>query len=145
MILKDILNKPYEYITYRMMININGELSDEFIGCCKYDGINLISLDGDTYSFDDEIDKYEIKNNELIVWEKEQIKMAIKIKFDKKSEQIWLREILNCGCLNLSKESIEDLEKHNISTTQDVEFIKSENFKNDIVQEMKNNENYFTE
>lgn len=71
MILKDVLNKPYEYITYRTIINIDGVPSDEFIGCCKYDGKNLISLDGDTYSLEDEIEKYKIRDDELIVWEKD--------------------------------------------------------------------------
>lgn len=52
----------------------NGPMNEKiWIGTVLYDGNELIPYDGDTYSLDDEIDKFEIKHPEgideyLVVW-----------------------------------------------------------------------------
>lgn len=64
--LKDIVqNYDYNYIAYRAFLS---DGTDIFIGACKYINGELISLDGDTYSLDDPILKYDIDGNELEVW-----------------------------------------------------------------------------
>ena len=54
--IKHILTKP-SLIEYRTR-GPNGE--DMFCGECRYDGTNLVTLDGDSYSLEDEISHYEI-------------------------------------------------------------------------------------
>lgn len=66
------LNRNFELIICRTIIDLpDGDPADIFIGLCKY--INkpfpqLIPLDGDIYSMTDRITKYEIEDDELIVW-----------------------------------------------------------------------------
>lgn len=67
------LNRNFELISCRAVIDLpEGDSVDIFTGVCKY--INepfpqLISLDGDIYSMNDRIAKYEIEDDdELTVW-----------------------------------------------------------------------------
>lgn len=66
------LNRNFELVTCRTIIDLpEGDSADIFIGVCKY--INkpfpqLISLDGDIYSMNDRITKYEVDDDELTVW-----------------------------------------------------------------------------
>lgn len=39
-----------------------------FFGYCSWNGEDLESLDGDTYSLDMEIEKYEMNEGGLVVW-----------------------------------------------------------------------------
>lgn len=76
--LKDILPKtPIEIIMVRVFLpedicEFEGE--DTLFGYCGWDGVNLISHDGDSYYLDDEIVKYTfdtgIDGVGLIYWEK---------------------------------------------------------------------------
>ena len=62
----DLLDKtPIELITVRTY-DPDGE--DMLFGYCSWDGEKLISIDGDTYYLDDEIDKYEFDGNNLTYW-----------------------------------------------------------------------------
>lgn len=56
--LKDILNgKEYSYIEFHIHFRgVNGKERDYFAGCCQYKNGNLISLDNDSYSLEDECD-----------------------------------------------------------------------------------------
>lgn len=49
----------YIPITYRTIITSSGD--DVFAGFCRYENGELISEDGDNYSLEDEIIKYEMK------------------------------------------------------------------------------------
>lgn len=49
----------YIPITYRTIITSDG--TDVFAGFCRYENGKLISEDGDNYSLEDEIIKYEMK------------------------------------------------------------------------------------
>lgn len=76
MTLKDILPS---YPIDRIMVRTNypdevDELSKAerslgmLFGYCAWDGENLESLDGDTYSVNMEIEKYEVSDHGLVVW-----------------------------------------------------------------------------
>ena len=66
MLLKDILPDRPCQITYRTFLPWN---EDTLAGLCRWDGKELISLDGDTYSTDDRILKYETDpDGSLTVW-----------------------------------------------------------------------------
>lgn len=73
--LKDILieqNLENIDIMYRTNSPIEAE-EDMLMGYCRYENETLISLDGDSYYFDDEVVKYEMSkddngNEYLIVW-----------------------------------------------------------------------------
>jgi len=49
------------FVSYRAMVTFprSKRKVDAWIGTCKYDNGKLISLDGDSYSLDDEIERYE--------------------------------------------------------------------------------------
>lgn len=51
-------------VSYRAMVNLpqSGRKADAWIGSCKYENGKLISLDGDYYSQDEEIERYEKLN-----------------------------------------------------------------------------------
>ena len=76
MTLEDIITKEKlddVTIYYRTFVNLpdEGEI-DIFTGGCKLENGQLISLDGDTYNFDDVIIKYLVfrgtSNNSMMVW-----------------------------------------------------------------------------
>jgi hypothetical protein len=67
------LDRNFELISCRAVIDLpeEGDSVDIFIGQCKY--INkpfpqLIPLDGDIYSMNQRIAKYEVNDDELTVW-----------------------------------------------------------------------------
>lgn len=63
--LKDILKgKNYKYIEYYVILpqTLGGEIV--FSGLCRYMNGELISLDGDTYSLEDELIRYEVHRGE---------------------------------------------------------------------------------
>lgn len=66
------LNRNFELVICRAIIDLPGDDPvDIYIGQCKYIDKpfpQLISLDGDTYSMTDRITKYEIEDDDLIVW-----------------------------------------------------------------------------
>ena len=64
--LADILDKPYKKIIYRQYDPYLKR--DLFVGMCEYDGKTLIPYDGDIYNFYDEINRYEVTDDKLIVW-----------------------------------------------------------------------------
>lgn len=70
--LKDILqdyNQDFAVIEYRNVISIDSDDVDALEGFCCYKNNELITLDGDTYSEDDEIIKHELyKSDWLVVW-----------------------------------------------------------------------------
>ena len=79
MTVKDAIEKTgfrFGHIEYRTNAVIDGEEQNIFAGLCSYDGEKLISLDGDSYSLDDQInwakfDKGDMDNNRpdvLTVW-----------------------------------------------------------------------------
>ena len=67
--LREILDKPYDIIECRCRWMENGGICDELFGFCKWDGENLISLDGDSYSLDDLYVKWKDEGDRLVVWE----------------------------------------------------------------------------
>lgn len=65
---KDILpNYPIRFIQVRTNDPFG---KDMLFGYCHWTGVNLISGDGDSYSLDDEIYRYEFdeENNKLTYW-----------------------------------------------------------------------------
>ena len=67
--LRDIVEgKEFPRIMYRCNPpeGIEGDL---YVGICHYTNGKLIADDGDIYSLDDEIVKYEIDDWGLVVWE----------------------------------------------------------------------------
>ena len=67
MILKDVLNqldnRNFPVIEYR---SGNGDYA---VGFCKYINKGLVSVDGDSYSLNDNITKYELYRDDwLVVW-----------------------------------------------------------------------------
>lgn len=59
--LKDILNgHNYKVIEYRVILPERFGGDSIFTGKCQYINGNLISLDGDSYSLEDEIIEYEL-------------------------------------------------------------------------------------
>ena len=66
--LEDIVKgKDFPKIMYRCNPP-EGIEDDCYVGICHYTHGQLIADDGDDYSLDDEIEKYEIDNWGLIVW-----------------------------------------------------------------------------
>lgn len=61
--------KTIETIMYRTNSPFN-DREDMLVGYCAYLDEELISLDGDSYSLDDEIEKYKWEDDMLIVWYK---------------------------------------------------------------------------
>lgn len=51
-----IKNKDYDYISYRLMLPDGGNI---FAGCFASKDGEIISLDGDTYSKDEEVLRYK--------------------------------------------------------------------------------------
>ena len=66
----DMIDKNIPYIAYRTIISIDSDDVDLFTGACRWNDGRLIPLDGDNYSLNDEIKKYEYDkdNNILVVW-----------------------------------------------------------------------------
>ena len=72
-----IKNKDYDYISWRVILPENLDGDDMFFGCAKSKNGKLISLDGDIYSEDTEVLRYEewsdeeerIKNGLTVVCE----------------------------------------------------------------------------
>ena len=65
-----LYNKEFDVIEYRKIISVDSDDVDVLSGMASYKNKMLISLDGDTYSLNDEIIKHELyKNNWLVVWE----------------------------------------------------------------------------
>ena len=64
--LKDILsNSPIDKIEVRT----NDPFGDDMLfGFCRWTGTELVSLDGDNYSIEDEITKYEFEEYGLTYW-----------------------------------------------------------------------------
>ena len=55
-----IKKKDYDYISWRAVVSISPDEEDDiFAGCSKSENGELISLDGDTYSKNTEVLKYE--------------------------------------------------------------------------------------
>lgn len=54
--------------------------------------------------------------------------MAIKIEFDKYSEYIWIRTIIEEGIFKIDRNTIDFFDKNGINRKQDVEFKKSNNY-----------------
>lgn len=57
-----IKNKDYDYIEYRLTLpaQLHGDI---FAGVCRSENGELISLDGDTYSEDEEVIRWEEWSN----------------------------------------------------------------------------------
>lgn len=71
--LKDVLNefcnRDFQVIEYRSIRSIDSDDVDYLIGFCKYINCGLISVDGDSYSLNDPVAKYELYRDDwLIVW-----------------------------------------------------------------------------
>lgn len=47
-------------IMYRVTVKVDGVEEDTLAGYCEYNGNELVSLDGDSYSLDDELIAYSI-------------------------------------------------------------------------------------
>lgn len=70
MTLRDILpDHPIETIMVRANAPLGYRESDMLVGYCSWDGEKLISLDGDSYDLDDEVEKYEYSDDILTYWE----------------------------------------------------------------------------
>lgn len=65
--LKDILTRPYSKIMVRTTLPDDFE-GDTLFGYCAWDGETLISLDGDTYCLDDEVERFEIDENGMLIY-----------------------------------------------------------------------------
>ena len=71
--LKDVLNefcnRDFPVIEYRSVRSIDSDDVDYVIGFCKYINCGLVSIDGDSYSLNDPVVKYELfRDDWLIVW-----------------------------------------------------------------------------
>ena len=68
MILKDLCkpNQPIDTIQYRCY-GPAPIFEDMVFGYCRWTGSELISLDGDSYSLDDEIIKYQFIDEDFLV------------------------------------------------------------------------------
>ena len=67
MIVKDLIeNKDYDYISWRVTSPKDWHEPDMFFGCCKSIDGKLIPLDGDTYSEDETVIRYEEWSNDEI-------------------------------------------------------------------------------
>ena len=67
------INRDIPFISYRTFVSLNtDDDTDIFAGACEYKDGEIISLDGDSYSLEDEISAYEYdkQNNILAVWYK---------------------------------------------------------------------------
>lgn len=66
---KEILPQHSVNIMVRTNAQANCGCNDLLFGYCKWDGKNLVSLDGDTYSVEDEISRYEYEaDGTLTYW-----------------------------------------------------------------------------
>ena len=83
MIVKDLIkDKDYDYISWRVMLPDNVGNEDIFFGCCASKNGKLISLDGDVYSDEEDVLKYEewsspeeeVKNGLTVVIEADWLK-----------------------------------------------------------------------
>ena len=71
--LKDVLNefcnRDFQVIEYRSVRSIDSDDVDYLIGFCKYINCGLVSVDGDSYSLNDPVAKYELYRDDwLVVW-----------------------------------------------------------------------------
>lgn len=64
------INRDIPLISYRTFVTVNGKDEDIFAGICEWVNNSLNSLDGDSYSLDDDIGayNYDKQNNILTVW-----------------------------------------------------------------------------
>ena len=67
-VLEQIDDSKIELIEYRTIIPIDSDDVDIFTGECAYNDGLIVSLDGDIYSLEDEICKYEENGRILTVW-----------------------------------------------------------------------------
>lgn len=71
-VLQEYDNRDFTIIEYRVIISIDSDDVDGIAGFCSYLNNELITLDNDTYSLDDEIVKHELyKDDWLVVWYEE--------------------------------------------------------------------------
>lgn len=71
--LKDVLNefcnRDFQVIEYRSVRSIDSDDVDYLIGFCKYINHGLVSVDGDSYSLNDQVEKYDLYRDDwLVVW-----------------------------------------------------------------------------
>lgn len=62
------LDRNIWYISYRTIARFDGNEMDIFAGACRWLGGHLFSIDGDTYSLDDEITKWNYDGECLTVY-----------------------------------------------------------------------------
>lgn len=68
-VLKKFNNKNFNVIEYRTNAPANSSEKDMLAGMAAYKNKMLVSLDGDTYHLSDEIDRYELFQDDwLVVW-----------------------------------------------------------------------------
>lgn len=67
-----MIDKNIPFIAYRNIVSIDSDDVDLFTGACRWNDNKLISLDGDDYSLDEEISKYDYNEelNQLTIWRK---------------------------------------------------------------------------
>ena len=60
----------------------------------------------------------------------------IKITFDKESEFVWIKNVIENGILNFRDGDpfVETFKKHDLSLNQKVTYIKSDNYEDDLVE-----------
>ncbi len=74
-ILKEYDNRDFSVIEYRSIISVDSDDVDTLYGFCCYKNGELLNVDGDNYSLDDEIVNHELyKNDWLVVWQDGKIK-----------------------------------------------------------------------
>lgn len=70
-VLKKFNNRDFNAIEYRTIASIDSDDVDLFIGMAAYKNKMLKSLDGDYYSLNDQIVKYELFQDDWLVVYKE--------------------------------------------------------------------------
>lgn len=70
-VLKQFNNRDFNAIEYRTIVSIDSDDVDLFIGMAAYKNKMLKSLDGDCYSLNDQIVKYELFRDDWLVVYKE--------------------------------------------------------------------------
>lgn len=70
-VLKEYNNRDFNAIEYRTIASIDSDDVDLFIGMAAYKNKMLVSLDGDSYSLNDQIVKHELFRDDWLVVYKE--------------------------------------------------------------------------